>query len=203
MNNIFSHHLQLTKEVIATGILAMNPAEVETVVNLIREHDRVILCSMGKPAFAVGKVVYTAHSFGLEWRELDATHAMHGDVGIVRENDLVLIVSKSGETSETNEVANYLYHTDNVTVAVTSDRDSQLASLCDHQLIIPVMEEGSPFGYAPMASTTLYMMVLHGLLCEAIEAQGCTPEQYAANHSAGAIGAALSKEVSKGVPILQ
>jgi arabinose-5-phosphate isomerase len=174
----------------------MNPAETVTAIDLVRKHKRIVVCSMGKPAFAAAKAVYTAHSFGLDWIELDATHAFHGDMGVLKSGDLVIIVSKSGETKETNDVA--LTLRDRFTLlALTSDQESRLAELCPNQLIVPVMEEASPHGYAPMASTTLYMMVLHALLCEAVDAQGVTREQYAENHTSGQIGRALAKEISE------
>jgi len=180
-----------------TGIYAMSPLEIDAAIELVRRFDRVIICSMGKPAFAVAKTVYTARSFGLDWHELDATHAFHGDMGVIKQFDLVIIVSKSGETKETTEVAKALFSEGHVTLAITSDPDSELPKWCTHKLIVPVMEEASPFGYAPMASTTLYMMVLHALLCEAIDAQGCTIEQYSKNHTSGAIGQSLAEAVKE------
>jgi len=59
---------------------------------------RVIFCTMGKSAYACRKVVYTARSYGLNWHDLDVCHAFHGDAGLIKEGDLLIYVSKSGET---------------------------------------------------------------------------------------------------------
>jgi len=158
-------------------------------INEFLKHERVVFCTMGKSAYACRKVVYTARSYGLDWHDLDVCHAFHGDAGIVKPGDLLVMVSKSGKTKETVEVAKYF--SDWKTIAVCSDKSSELAEICDHSIVIPVASEGSPFGYAPMVSTTAYMIVLHGILCEAIQSADCTVEDYARNHPAGDIGRRL------------
>ncbi len=187
----FRKHLAEVRTSIKSGIYGLDINEVKTAVDLIRSHKRVVICSMGKPAFACAKAVYTAHSFGLDWVELDATHAFHGDLGVVRKGDLIVIVSKSGGTKETNDIARYLDKEGYMLLAITSGKESVLSILCDYTLHIPLDDECSPFGYAPMASTTLYMIVLHALMCEAVEANNCTIEQYARNHPNGEIGEKL------------
>lgn len=190
---MFNKHIASTMEEIGRGLTLLNEDQAKQAVKLVRKNKRIVICSMGKPAFACAKTVYTAHSFGLDWVELDATHALHGDIGILKPNDLIIIVSKSGETKETNEVAHFLHHHGYTTLAITSGNKSELTEWCDHKLIIPVGSECSPFGFAPMASTTIYMIVLHALLCEAIDAEGVTLVQYAKNHSAGKIGEDIRK----------
>ena len=187
----FIKHLAEVQKTIKAGIFELNTNEAIKAAELFRQSKRIVICSMGKPAFACAKAVYTAHSFGLDWVDLDVTHAFHGDLGVVREGDLIVIVSKSGETKETNDVANYLDELGYVQLAITSGKDSTLSNLCEFALHIPLEHECSPFGYAPMASTTLYMIVLHALMCEAVEANNCTIEQYARNHPGGIIGEKL------------
>ena len=187
---MFDKHLISVLANITASLSSINDKEKEIAIDLIRSYKRIVICSMGKPAFACAKVIYTAHSFGLDWIELDATHAFHGDLGVVRDGDLIVIVSKSGETKETNEVAKYL--NDHIRLAITSGKNSTLSDLCEYTLNIPLDEECSPFGYAPMASTTLYMIILHALMCEAVEANNCTIEQYARNHPNGEIGEKLN-----------
>ena len=153
------------------------------------DHKRVIFCTMGKSAFAWRKVVYTARYYGLEWHGLDVCHAFHGDAGIIKQNDLLVFVSKSGNTKETVEVANYFSSWQ--TIGVCSDAESRLANICENNIIISVNDEGSPFGFAPMISTTLYLVVLHAILCETIDASKCSLEEYARNHPAGDIGKRL------------
>lgn len=190
---MFRQHLSDVQESIKAGLSNLNAGETALATTAFRNFNRIVICSMGKPAFACAKAVYTAHSFGLDWVELDATHAFHGDLGVVREGDLIVVVSKSGETKETNEVAKLLTE-NHTTLAITSGGEGcVLSKLCTLTLNIPLDDECSPFGYAPMASTTLYMIVLHALLCESIEANNCTIEQYAKNHPNGEIGEKLKE----------
>ena len=97
----YTHHIQLFLE----DFQKMPKKEaVQETIDLISNHDRVIFCTMGKSAFACRKVVFTARSFGLNWHDLDVCHAFHGDAGIIKEGDLLVLVSKSGETEETVKV---------------------------------------------------------------------------------------------------
>ncbi len=160
--------------------------DLEEIIKLLSLRDRVIFCTMGKSAFACRKVVYTARSYGLQWHDLDVCHAFHGDAGIIKQGDLLVFVSKSGETRETVDVAKYFDNWD--TIAMTSIENSSLANSCDHKIIIPIETESSPFGYAPMISTTMYMTVLHGILSQVIINKKIKVEQYARNHPAGKIG---------------
>ena len=163
--------------------------DIQPVLRLFRTHNRVVFCTMGKSAFACSKIVYTARSYGLDWHELDVCHAFHGDAGIIKEGDLLVLVSKSGDTPETVKVAKYFNR--HKKIAVTSEEESSLSQICNHLLHIPIKEEGSPFGYAPMISTTLYMIVLHAILCDVIEYRDITLEEYAKNHPEGFIGKQL------------
>jgi len=162
-------------------------------IEKMKNSNRIIFCTMGKSAFACRKVVYTARSYGLEWYDLDVCHAFHGDAGIIKKNDLLVFVSKSGETKETIEVAKYFSDWD--TISITSHKDSTLSTVCKSSIVIPVEDEASPFGYAPMVSTSMYMILLHAIMCEVIEYKDIKIEQYARNHPAGSIGKKLEMDL--------
>lgn len=166
--------------------------DIKQVIDTFTQHTRVIFCTMGKSAYACRKVVYTARSYGLDWHDLDVCHAFHGDAGLIKEGDLLVFVSKSGETDETNAVAEYFSTWE--TIGISSDSESRLSKICKHHLEIPIAEEASPFGYAPMISTTLYMAVLHGILCECIENSCIQIEDYARNHPSGNIGKMIKND---------
>ncbi len=171
---------------------ALRIKDIEPILELFYDYDRVVFCTMGKSAFACSKIVYTARSYGMDWHDLDVCHAFHGDAGIIKENDLLVLVSKSGATPETIEVAKYFKN--HMKIAIVSDPGGELVEECDHVLTIPVKNEGSPFGYAPMISTTMYMIVLHAILCEVIEYAGISIDDYAKNHPKGDIGKRLQLE---------
>ena len=163
----------------------------EEILESFLKHDRVVFCTMGKSAFACRKIVYTARSFSLQWHDLDVCHAFHGDAGLIRDNDLLVFVSKSGETKETIEVAKYFK---NKKIAVTSNKESSLNKICDNEIFIDVPSEGSPYGYSPMTSTSSYMIVLHAILCYVIEKKQIKLSTFAKNHPAGKIGEDLEKK---------
>ena len=166
--------------------------KIKDEIELFSRHKRVIFCTMGKSAFACRKIVYTARSYGLDWYDLDVCHAFHGDAGIIKKHDLLVFVSKSGETKETIEVAEYFKSWE--TVSITSNPDSSLTKMCKKNINIPVIKEASPFGYAPMISTSLYMICLHGILCEAIIERKCSIKDYHRNHPAGTIGELIMED---------
>ena len=147
---------------------------------------RTIFCTMGKSAFACKKVVYSARSFGLNWHDIDVFHAFHGDAGLIKGGDLLIFVSKSGETKETLKMAKHFCDWD--TISMCSGQSSSLTKLCKDTIFIPIEKEGSPFQLAPMISTTLYMAVLHAILCEVIHMEGISFSDFAKNHSDGHIG---------------
>jgi arabinose-5-phosphate isomerase len=161
----------------------------ERVLSLFQDFDRVIFCTMGKSAFACRKVVYTARSFSIEWHDLDVCHAFHGDAGLIRENDLLVFVSKSGNTRETVAVAKYFKNHEKV--SLTSNHECELNKYCQNNVFIPVSTEGSPFGYAPMVSTSSYMIILHAILCSVIKGRNINLNTFAKNHPAGSIGEKL------------
>jgi arabinose-5-phosphate isomerase len=161
----------------------------DTILKLFHDHKRVIFCTMGKSAFACRKIVYTARSFSLEWHDLDVCHAFHGDAGLIKSDDLLVFISKSGNTRETVEVAKYFRNYQ--TISITSNKDCKLKKYCDNNIVIPVSEEGSPFGYAPMASTSSYMIILHAILSSVIRYKDIKLNTFAKNHPAGTIGEKL------------
>ena len=168
--------------------------QIRDKIKLISSYDRVIFCTMGKSAFACRKIVHTARSYGLQWFDLDVCHAFHGDAGLIKKGDLLLFVSKSGETAETIKVSNYFSSWEKI--AICSEEKSTLSKTCKNKIIIPVDTEGSPFGYAPMISTVMYSLVLHGILTEVIESKNCRIEDYARNHPSGKIGEMIKNDLS-------
>ena len=179
MNEVFNH--------VNLNLKQLKNLNLDNLIKIdFNKYPRIIFCTMGKSAFACRKTVYTARSYGLDWHDLDVCHAFHGDAGIIKENDLLIFVSKSGETKETIEVAEYFKKWESI--SITSNPNSTLSEVCKNNINIPINLEGSPFGYAPMISTTMYMIVLHGLLCEAVISQNIKIENYARNHPSGKIG---------------
>tara|TARA_R110001599_G_scaffold292803_6_gene496582 strand:+ start:1719 stop:2309 length:591 start_codon:yes stop_codon:yes gene_type:complete len=187
--NTYTSHIDF-----ATTNIAKLPSrdEIQSEIKLFSSYDRVVFCTMGKSAFACRKIVHTARSYGLQWYDLDVCHAFHGDAGIIKRGDLLVLVSKSGETKETVQVSEYF--SDWEKIVVCSNTESTLSKTCNNNIIIPIKVEGSPFGYAPMISTVMYSLVLHGILTEVIKSKDCKVEEYARNHPSGKIGEMIKND---------
>jgi len=124
--------------------------------------DRVFFVAIGKNLPILQYVSEVANSFGLEWRTLNAVHLLHGDSGILKFNDRLVFVSKSGETTEVIQAARHL---PNASLCITSKKNSSLSKECSEEVVIPINDEGSPFGYAPMASCEILLLIMNAVLC--------------------------------------
>ena len=185
----YNTHIDLFKQSL---VHIPNEDHLNDIIDLFANNERVIFCTMGKSAYICHKIVHSARSFGLNWHYLDASHAFHGDAGLIKKNDLLVFVSKSGETKETVDVAKYFDGWKKI--AMTSNKLSSLNKNCRHSLIVPILNEGGPYNVAPMISTTLYMLVLHGILKSTIENKNISLKELARNHPAGKIGDILKKD---------
>lgn len=179
----------LTKEIEALRDIQTDEMyrKVQAVVNAIRLCSRnggnVLVSGAGKSGIVGQKFVGTLKSFGIRAFVLDAGTALHGDLGCVREEDVLILISKSGEADELIRTAKYC---GKGFVALTSSPDSWLARNASLAMVIPMKEEADLLNMAPTASTTVYMAV-----CDMIAVclqRDLSQERFVQYHPAGAIG---------------
>ncbi|EIE27064.1 hypothetical protein COCSUDRAFT_11214 [Coccomyxa subellipsoidea C-169] len=155
----------------------------------------ILFTGIGKSGFIAQKVCQTLVSTGTKAVFLNPTDALHGDIGIVGRDDLVVIVSKSGATEELLRLVPYAKAKGAKLVAVTSVVGCRLAAMCDMCVHLPLERELCPFDLAPVTSTAAQMVfgdtVLMGLVLQMQQAKRLTQEEYAMNHPAGRIGKRL------------
>ena len=125
-----------------------------------------------------------------------ATEAMHGDMGMITSEDLVILISNSGETKETLAPLPSLKRIGAATVAFTGQDDSHLAQACESVLTIPVTHEADDLGLAPTSSSTAALMVGDALACTISRLKGFTASDFALYHPGGALGQKLLKQGS-------
>lgn len=125
-----------------------------------------------------------------------ATEAMHGDMGMITSEDLVILISNSGETKETLAPLPSLKRIGAVTVAFTGQDDSHLAQACESVLTIPVTHEADDLGLAPTSSSTAALMVGDAIACTISRLKGFTASDFALYHPGGALGQKLLKQGS-------
>ncbi len=169
---------------------------------------KIIFSGVGKSAHIAQKLAGTFNSIGITSIFLDATQALHGDLGLCNQGDLAILLSNSGQTEEILKLLPLLKRADLKLVAFTSNANSDLAVAADHQLLYRVPREACPLALAPTASTTAAMALGDALAMVLLKARGLTRDDFARNHPGGNIGALLVKvgdfmRKGKAAPILR
>jgi arabinose-5-phosphate isomerase len=152
---------------------------------------KLIFTGVGKNAPIAQKIAATFNSTGVSSCFLDATQALHGDLGLVDEGDLVFLLSNSGQSEEILRLVPVLKRFGVRLVAFTSNADSDLARRADHRLIYRVPREACPLELAPTASTTAALALGDALAMVLLEARGLTRDDFAKYHPAGNLGRVL------------
>jgi arabinose-5-phosphate isomerase len=152
---------------------------------------RLVLTGIGKSAIVAQKITATLNSTGTPALFLHAADAIHGDLGMIRQHDLVLCISKSGETAEIKVLVPLVKNFGNPVIAMTANRQSSLARQADYVLWTPVEQEADPNNLAPTASTTAQMALGDALAVALLAHKGFSPGDFAKFHPGGALGKQL------------
>jgi arabinose-5-phosphate isomerase len=154
---------------------------------------RVAITGTGKSADVGQKIAGTFNSTGTRAYALDATRAVHGDLGMVHPNDVVLMLSHSGESEEMVRLVGPLRQLALALVVMTGNRHSTLAGRADVALVLGPLEEVCPLGLAPSTSTTAMIAVGDALAFVLLRLRQFTREDFARFHPAGSLGRKLVK----------
>ena len=169
----------------------------EQAVNLIlQSKGRVIVTGMGKSGAIAKKIVSTFASTGTTSYFLHPAEGLHGDIGMVHKNDVVIAISKSGETEELVHILPALKRLDVPIIAMTGNHESTLARNSKVTLDISVKEEACPHDLAPTASTTVTLVMGDALAVALLEARGFSVNDFALLHPGGSLGKKLLMRVN-------
>ncbi len=152
---------------------------------------KVVATGVGKSGHVGRKIAATLASTGAPALFVHATEASHGDLGVIAAGDVVLALSKSGETRELADVVAYSRRHGVPLIAITSGADSTLARAADVALILPDAPEAAPEVDAPTTSTTLQMALGDALAVALLERRGFGARDFGVFHPGGQLGAAL------------
>lgn len=152
---------------------------------------KIIFTGIGKSAHIANKLVGTFNSTGISTSFLDATQALHGDLGVCNEGDLVFLLSNSGQSDEILRLIPGFRRLGVRTVGFTSNPASDLAKNTDFQLLYVVPREACPLKLAPTASTTAAVSIGDALAMVLLDERGLTREDFAKFHPAGNLGRVL------------
>jgi arabinose-5-phosphate isomerase len=158
--------------------------------------DRVVLTGVGKTGIIARKIAATLASTGTPSFYMHPSEGIHGDLGMITRNNVVIAVSYSGNSEEVLALIPYFKHFDVKLIAMTGDPKSELAEHADIILNIHVNEEACPLGLAPTASTTAAMAMGDALAVVLVKKRDFKAEQFAISHPGGALGKRLLIKVS-------
>ncbi len=164
---------------------------VRAVEAVIAAGGKLIFSGVGKSAHIAGKIAATFNSTGVASCFLDATQALHGDLGLCDEGDLAILLSNSGQSDEILRLLPMLKRFGLRIVAFTGNAKSDLARRADHRLIFRVRREACPLKLAPTASTTAALALGDALAMVLLESRGLTRDDFAKYHPAGNLGRVL------------
>jgi arabinose-5-phosphate isomerase len=161
----------------------------------VRAGRKLVFTGVGKSAHIAQKLTGTFNSTGAPSCFLDATQALHGDLGMVAEGDVALILSNSGQTDEVLKLVPVLRRFGLRLVAFTAKADSDLVRGCELRLLYSAPREACPLALAPTASTTAALALGDALAMVLLEARGLTRDDFARYHPAGNLGRVLLLKV--------
>ena len=163
----------------------------KTVELMLENKGNLVFTGIGKSAIIAQKIVATMNSTGTTAVFMHAADAIHGDLGIVREGDVVVVLSKSGETPEIKVLVPLIKLRGNKIVAIVGNRDSYLAAQADYVLDVTVGEEAIPGSLAPTSSTTAQLVMGDALALTLMRCRGFSTDDFAKFHPGGALGKQL------------
>lgn len=176
---------------------SINDDFVRAVEEIFKCKGRVVLTGMGKSGLIARKIVATMNSTGTAAIYLHPTDALHGDLGMVRAQDVVIILSKSGNTEEMLNLLPLLKRLGVLIIGMLGSKDSKIGRQADIFLNIDVKEEACPFDLAPTASSTAMLVMGDALAVSLLHVRGFTAQDFAMLHPGGSLGKRLSLKISE------
>lgn len=179
------------------GLAGFINDDFEKAVTLIHSgRGRLVISGIGKSAIVAQKIVATLNSTGTPSLYMHAADAIHGDLGMVQQNDIVLIISKSGNSPEIKVLIPLIRNFGNTIIGMVGNLQSFLAVQCDLVLNTSVTKEACPNNLAPTSSTTAQMVMGDAMAVCLMELKGFTGDDFAKFHPGGTLGKKLYLRVS-------
>lgn len=168
----------------------------DAVNRILESTGRVVISGIGKSAIIASKIVSTLNSTGTPASFMHAADAIHGDLGTIQENDVVICISKSGSTPEIKMLVPLIKKGKNTLIGMTGTMDSYLAKQSDFVLNTHVEQEACPNNLAPTTSTTAQLVMGDALAICLLELRGFSSRDFAKYHPGGSLGKKLYLRVA-------
>jgi arabinose-5-phosphate isomerase len=188
--------IDLQRDAIANLSHLLNEDFANAVQLIYKSKGRVIITGIGKSAIIANKIVATLNSTGTPSIFMHAADAIHGDLGLILKDDIVICISKSGNTPEIKVLVPLIKSGKNKMIAITGNENSYLGQQADFILNTYVEQEACPNNLAPTTSTTAQMVIGDALAVCLLELRGFSSKDFAKYHPGGALGKRLYLRVS-------
>lgn len=195
IENIAINALKLEAEAITNLTKNINDEFINAVFAILDIKGRVIITGIGKSAIIAQKIVATMNSTGTPAIFMHAADAIHGDLGMIQQDDIVIAISKSGDTPEIKVLVPLLKNSSAKIVAMVGNTKSFLAEQADFILDTTVIREACPLNLAPTTSTTAQLAMGDALAICLLECRSFTNDDFAKYHPGGALGKRLYLKV--------
>lgn len=161
-------------------------------IDTLKNGGKIIASGLGKNVPICEKFVGTLNSLGIDARFLHTNTAVHGDLGMVTSKDIVLLLTKGGNTSETVALGEHLKNRGTNTWLMSFYGDGKASKVVEKKMIMHLIKEGDAWDIIPNNSTTVYLIVLQGIALEIGKRMGVSLDDFRINHPGGGIGARLN-----------
>jgi arabinose-5-phosphate isomerase len=195
IQSIAKEVLQQEAEAVRNLIELIDDEFENCVYAILNSGGRVVISGVGKSAIVGQKIVATLNSTGTPALFMHAADAIHGDLGMIQDNDVVIVISKSGDTAEIKVLVPLLKRTGVTMIAMVSNKDSYLAKNSNFILHAFAPLEADPLNLAPTTSTSVTMALGDALAVCLLEARGFTHDDFAKFHPGGSLGKRLYLKV--------
>jgi len=162
-------------------------------VSALKSEGKIIVTGLGKNVPICEKFAGMMWSLGLNAAFMHTNTAMHGDLGMIQEGDVVIVLSKSGETMESVYLMEHLKNRDITDWAITFNSQSSLSRAASNSLSLALEKEGDPWNIVPNNSTTAYLILLQTLVLNICDKMDVELADFKKNHPGGHIGKVLEK----------
>lgn len=189
--------IRIETDAVNNLINSINDNFANAIEHIYNSSGRVVFTGMGKSGLIARKIVATLNSTGTASIFMHPTDALHGDLGMVRSDDTVILISKSGNTEELHNLVPMFKRIGVTIIGMLGESESKLARECDFILNVSVKEEACPYDLAPTSSTTASLVMGDALAITLLELRGFTAEDFAFLHPGGSLGKRLSLKISE------
>lgn len=187
----------IDREKKAVEILLLTP--LETYEKAIAKIDdckgKIVFTGVGKSAHIAGKLAATFASLGISSFFVHSTESVHGDLGMIGKEDIVILISNSGNTQEVVQMLTPLKVIGCATVAMCSQENSILAQQCDEKIIYPKVQEADEWNLAPTSSTTVVLVLGDAIACTIAKKRNFQRKDFHKFHPGGSLGKMLDKNL--------